>query len=220
MDSMGPSHNGGTTRDTSDASDGYPTNPPSRNGAALHELLHASLPTVKEEELSGSHGGTSSLRASQSQLQMGGSSSTLAQCAMVPAAILQHQAQTVAESQQESDEDRVQLQAPVASKFSASAFGASYMSTSPSQSIAYAHASNSQQESDRQVSIGPMHNIAGPPTGIFLPTGISSMGPVSSMLSGPMSQTTAGPLSASTTLGVFPVRPAEDHKLMKTSTSC
>lgn len=219
MNSTLPSLDGGYDPRVSDAhtevSDG-PPDPPSMNGAGIYELLHASLPTVKEEEHPGSNsdtlgGGTSSLRASFSQLHMGASSSQV-QGAVTPAEMQEHRL-SPADAQAERDANQLSPQAPVESKFSA--FGASYMTTSPAQSVTLAPvpssavcrdttpvATDSQQESAGH-SVGPLPSMSGPPTGFFL-TGMSSMGPVSSMLSGPVSTTTAGPVS-STTVGAFPL---------------
>lgn len=207
MNSTLPSLNGGMEHRASDAhtemSDG-PPDPPSTNGAAICELLHASLPTVKEEENTGSTSGTlagsSSLRASFSQLQIPGSS-TPVQGANAPAEMQQHP-ETMSKTQAERVADALQPQDPLQSKFST--FGASYMTASPVQSICQAApvtgsggvaAPGSQQESLAH-SVGLITSMSGPPSGILL-TGMSTIGPVSSMLSGPVSTTTAGlfPLS-------------------------
>lgn len=205
-----PSLDGAYEHRPSDAhtevSDG-PPDPPSNNGAGIYELLNSSLPTVKEEEFTGSNSGTASLRASYSQLQMGASSTQMAG-AVAPAGL---QEQALTETAVEGDANQLSPQAPVESKFSA--FGGSYMTVSPVQSVTLAQAPSaavcrettsgplgSQPESAGQ-GILPVTSMAGPPSGIVL-GGISSMGPVSSMLSGPVSATTAGPVS-STTAGVI-----------------
>ena len=210
MNSTIPSLDGAMEYRASDAhtdvSDG-PPDPPSMNGAKIYELLNSSLPTVKEEEHTGLSSGTASLRTSYSQLQMGASSNQVPGSA-VPSGMLEH---AVPENLPGGDGNQPSPQAPMESKFSA--FGASYMTASPSQSVVLAATpssgvcreterapSSSQPESTGQ-GVAPVPSMSGPPSGIVL-GGISSMGPVSSMLSGPMSVTTAGPVS-STTAGVL-----------------
>lgn len=223
MNSTLPSLDGGLDPRASDAhteqSEG-PPDPPSINGAALYELLHASLPTVKEEELTGSNSGTvggntGSLRTSNSQLNLRTGNAMSQHHAAAAPTVMQTHVQTVRDTQAAEDAFQLQPQAPVESKFSASGFGPSYMTTSPNQSgmlgsipstsgpavaAAAAAASSSQQDSGSH-SVGMLKSLTGPPPGMVL-AGISSMGPDASMVSGIMSPTTAGPVS-STTAGVL-----------------